>query len=133
MLRNRHLVIFISLSIVTAAGLLSKHYQGWGKEWVNDYSGDILYEIFWCLLIFWFVPRQKIIPIVALYVFIFTCVLEILQLSQATFLQIIRSTSIGRLLIGTTFSWWDFPHYFLGSCLGWLWLKQIDNFQSKKD
>ena len=125
MLRNRHLLIFISLVVITAAGLLSKHYRGPGNEWVNHYLGDVLYEIFWCLLIFWLVPRKKTIPIVALLVFILTCILEILQLSRATFLEEIRSNSMGRLLIGTTFSWWDFPHYFLGSFVGWLWLEQI--------
>jgi hypothetical protein len=27
------------------------------------------------------------------------------------------------MLIGTAFTWFDFPDYFIGSSLGWLWLR----------
>ncbi|ODS34777.1 MAG: hypothetical protein SCARUB_00037 [Candidatus Scalindua rubra] len=42
-----------------------------------------------------------------------TCFLEFLQLWHPPFLESIRSTFIGSVLIGTTFTWWDFPHYAL--------------------
>lgn len=35
------------------------------------------------------------------------------------------ASTLGRTLIGTTFSLWDFPHYVLGCVLGWLWLRQL--------
>jgi hypothetical protein len=56
---------------------------------------------------------------------VITCVLEILQLWHPPILEAMRDTWIGRLLLGSTFSWWDFPHYVLGSILGWLWLKKL--------
>jgi hypothetical protein len=48
-----------------------------------------------------------------------------LQLWHPPFLTAIRATFIGKLLLGTTFAWWDFPHYLLGCVLGWLWLQQL--------
>jgi hypothetical protein len=35
-----------------------------------------------------------------------------------------RSTFIGRCVLGTTFGWDDFPPYFIGAAVGWamLWL-----------
>ncbi|PMB33329.1 hypothetical protein CEN43_10430, partial [Fischerella thermalis BR2B] len=40
-------------------------------------------------------------------------------------LEQIRATLVGKLLLGTTFAWWDFPHYVVGCFLGWLWLRQL--------
>jgi hypothetical protein len=46
-------------------------------------------------------------------------------------LKPIRATIVGKLLLGTTFSVADFPHYFVGSLLGWLCLLWIHNFSNK--
>ncbi|MCA1992128.1 MAG: DUF2809 domain-containing protein [Coleofasciculus sp. S288] len=119
------LLTSVSLLIVTPLGILSKFYYGPAQVWVNDYSGDILYEIFWCLFFFLLIPTRKAITQIPLWVFAVTCVLEILQLWKSPFLEAIRATFIGRTLLGTTFVWWDFPHYAVGSLLGWLWLLQI--------
>ena len=93
--------------------------------WFRDYGGGVLYEIFWCLALFLFWPRKRNITKIALGVFAITCFLEVLQLWHPSFLQHIRSTFVGRTLIGTTFVWWDFPHYVLGCFIGWLWMKGI--------
>ncbi len=53
-----------------------------------------------------------------------TCVLEFLQLWHPLVLESIRSTFIGSTLIGTAFTWWDFPHYFIGCFVSWLIIKQ---------
>lgn len=57
-----------------------------------------------------------------------TCILEFLQLWHPPFLELIRSYLIGRLLIGTSFSWWDFPHYLVGCLIGWWWLAKLEKF-----
>ena len=123
--RNRSLLIFSSLAIVVPLGLFSKTYTGVGREWINDYSGDILYEIFWCLFLFWFFPRKAAISKIAFGVFIVTCAIEICQLWFYFVPSPIRSSLIWKLLLGSTFVWWDFPHYALGSFLGWLWMSWI--------
>ena len=129
-LDRRRILIIISLLIITPLGLFSKVYTGVAQEWVNDYSGDILYEIFWCLFFFWFFPSKKAIVTIPLCVFIVTCAIEVSQLWFSLVPISIRSSLIWRLLLGSSFVWWDFPHYALGSFLGWLWLLIID-LQSK--
>ncbi|MEH2192618.1 MAG: DUF2809 domain-containing protein [Nostoc sp.] len=57
--------------------------------------------------------------------FVITCILEFLQLLHPPLLNEIRATLVGKLLLGTTFVWWDFPHYGLGCVLGCLWLRQL--------
>ncbi len=130
--KNRRLLTFFSLIVIIPVGLWSKIYTGPAAWWVNDYAGGICYEIFWCLFIFFFIPKKKAIPTIVLWVFILTCLLEIGQLYPGTILALIRSYRIGRLILGTTFSWWDFPHYAIGCLVGWLWLDKIWQIQYKQ-
>ena len=115
----------LSLLIVTPLGFLSKLYYGPGYKWFNDYAGDILYEIFWCLFFFLLIPSRKAVRQIPLWVLIITCILEFLQLWKPPLLQQIRATFWGKTLLGTTFVWLDFPHYVIGCLIGWLWLWQI--------
>jgi len=112
--RSRWLLLVLCIIVVT--GFSFKAYSGPGCNWFNDYGAAVMYEIFWCLIVFLFVPSPKRIIPIALSVFLITSVLEVLQLWHPWFLEQIRSTFPGRALIGTTFVWWDFPHYLIG-CL----------------
>ncbi len=117
--------IIYYLIIITPAGFLFKFYSGPAESWFNDYGAGLLYEIFWILVIFFFLPSRKAIKKIPPFVFVFTSVLEILQLWHPWLLEQIRSTFIGRALIGTSFSWWDFPHYAIGCLIGWIWIRQL--------
>ena len=112
------------LLIVTAAGFAAKYYSGPGTFWINNHLAGLFYETFWCLLIAFFACKMPAIRI-ALLVFSITSVLELLQLWQAPFLTALRSTFIGRTLLGTSFSWLDFPFYVLGCILGWLLIQVL--------
>lgn len=118
------LIILISILVITPLGFLCKLYSGSGAKWFNDSFGGLLYEIFWCLVIFLILPRLKPVNIAA-GVFVVTCILEIMQLWHPPFLEVIRSDFIGRTIIGTSFAWSDFIYYVLGSTFGWLCLEKI--------
>jgi hypothetical protein len=120
-LQAQRLAALVSLLIVTPIGFASKFYGGLGAWWFNNYAGGILYEVFWCLLILLLWPGAPASLTVAC-IFAITCSLEFLQLWHPRFLQTIRATFIGRTLIGTSFSWWDIPHYFIGCLAGWFWM-----------
>jgi hypothetical protein len=117
--------VLVALFIVTPAGFLSKSYSGTGHKWFNEYAGGVLYEVFWCLVVFFFAPKKKYATTIALAVLLITCILETLQLWQPLFLQQVRSSFLGKALLGTTFVWWDFPHYVLGCLIGWLCMRAI--------
>ncbi len=125
---SQRLLTILSLLLVTPIGFLSKSYDGPAHEWVNDFGGDILYEIFWCLFVFLLIPNRKTVTQAPWGVFGITCMLEFLQLWKNPYLEAIRATFIGRTLLGTTFVGWDFPHYAIGCLIGWLWLKQLFRF-----
>jgi len=117
--------IFVALVIITPLGLFAKLYSGPGRYWFNNYGAGVLYEIFWCLVLFFFWLRRENITKIAASIFAATVFLEALQLWHSRVLEQVRSTFLGAALIGTTFSWWDFPHYLLGCTIGWLLMHRL--------
>ena len=118
----------IILLIITPLGFYTKFYSGPAAQWVNNSLGGSLYEIFWCLLFFIIFPQVKPLIITA-SVFIVTCFLEVLQLWHPPFLELIRSSFIGRTILGTSFSWNDFIYYFIGSGVGYLILTRLNKLK----
>jgi hypothetical protein len=114
----------VSLLVIVPVGFYSKFYAGPAANWVNNSLGGVFYEIFWCLLIFLFWGEGKPWSIAA-SVSVATCLLEFLQLWHPPFLEFMRSYFIGRAMLGTSFAWSDFPYYFLGCGIGWLWLSRL--------
>jgi hypothetical protein len=120
--------LLIALAVVTPLGLATKLAPGLDAPWIRFYAGGALYEIFWVILVLAVVPRWTPIR-VALGVLIVTSALEVLQRWSSPTLDAIRGTFPGRTLIGSTFSWWDFPVYVLGCSLAVLlvrWLARPD-------
>ena len=117
--------IVLALLVVTPAGFLFKFYSGPAQWWFNNYGAGLLYEVFWILVAFFFWPKKELVNRIPLWVFVVTCTLETLQLWHPWFLEKIRSYFLGRALIGTSFTWWDFPHYVIGCLIGWLFIKWI--------
>jgi hypothetical protein len=117
----RAILLIATVSIIPL-GLATKTYQGIGQEWVEQFLGDVLYQMLWIMLVCLVWVRVSAVK-VAIAVFLAASAIEFLQLWQPPFLQIARSHVLGKLVLGTTFTWCDFPYYFLGSVLGWLWIR----------
>ncbi len=121
---NKTLVVF-SLLLIIPLGFTFKFYSGPGNWWFNNYGAGVLYEIFWILLAFLVFHSKCSANLIPVYVFVVTCILEFLQLWHPPFLEMIRSSFLGSALIGTTFEWWDFPHYVYGCLIGWIWIRLL--------
>lgn len=117
--------IVFALLVVAPAGFLSKFYSGPAQWWFNNYGAGLLYEVFWILVVFLFIPTKRYVRRIPICVFVVTCALEVLQLWHPWFLQKIRSYFLGKALIGTSFVWWDFAHYVIGCILGWMVIEWI--------
>ena len=123
MVRSR-IAAAISLVLLVAAGFYTKVYSGPGAGWVNHSLGGAFYVIFWCLATVLVVPRLAAWPVAA-FVVLATCTLEVLQLWHPPFLEWLRSFFVGRTILGSSFDWLDFPYYFLGGVVGYLWLRGL--------
>jgi hypothetical protein len=106
-----------ALVALGGAGLAAKAWSGALAWWVRDYLGGVIYVAFWTVLARTVFPRARPV-LVVVNVLAATCALEALQLWKPPLLEAVRATWPGKALIGSTFSWLDFPHYFLGAWLG---------------
>ncbi|MGD2066620.1 MAG: DUF2809 domain-containing protein [Candidatus Bathyarchaeota archaeon] len=116
-----------SLFIIVPIGFYTKFYSGPAADWINNSLGGVFYEIFWCLVAFFFSQKRKPIHIASI-VLLVTCILEFMQLWHPIFLEILRDYFIGSIVLGTSFSWSDFPYYFVGCGIGWFWMNCLNKF-----
>lgn len=125
-LRGRTLLF---LCTVVAVGFALKFYSGPGRWWLNNWGASIAYEWFFMGLALVVVGSASRVGTIAVAVCVGTCVLEFLQLWTPDWLVAIRSTFLGRSLLGNAFSWSDLPAYPVGCLLGWYvlrWLARRD-------
>jgi hypothetical protein len=115
--------LLVALAVIVPLGFYLKlGYRGPFAPWVHDSFGGVLYVIFWCLAVALVLPRVAPSRI-ATSVLAATCAVEFSQRWHPPFLEWLRSFLIGRTILGTFFDWSDFPYYFVGAALGWLWLR----------
>lgn len=95
------------------------YYRGPGEYWLRFFVSCSIYEIFWCMVGFYFFNRRRYITKIVISVFFVTCVLEVLQLWNPPLLLEIRRTLIGMAVLGTSFFWTQFPFYIVGCIIAW--------------
>ncbi len=128
-MRLPYMITYASLAIITMLlGLLSRSSQIPWPDFVTLYVGDGL----WALLVFWGIcfcwPRgaDKSLALAALA---FSYAIELSQLYQAPWLNEIRHTTLGGLILGFGFKWSDLLAYVLGITLGLVFKRYcVDGF-----
>jgi Protein of unknown function (DUF2809) len=117
MLKTRLKSLLIAILLIPF-GLATRHY---GNEWMKLYAGDVL----WAAMIYWgfrflLVHKPKKTAFCALA---FCFLIECSQLYHATWIDQIRHTLFGGLVLGFGFLWSDLVCYSVG-VLGSYW---VDN------
>ncbi len=121
---KQQLIMIFTLIVLTPLGFLTKAYHGFAAHWVNDSLSGLLYVMFWCFVGYLLCPQCSVKKI-AVTVFLLTSVLEIGQLWHPEFLEMLRATYLGKVVLGTTFVWSDFIYYAFGAFLGFLWMRRV--------
>jgi hypothetical protein len=116
--RNR-LVYFLAGCVVVALGLGSRRYANGLPTFLAAYSGDAL----WALMVFvgigCLAPRWSSFRVAALAL-LFSFAVEFSQLYHAPWIDGLRGTRIGGLILGYGFLWGDLLCYAVGVAFGWL-------------
>lgn len=115
MKRNRVLYSLLTL-VVILLGLASRHYFN-GFPFVRAYIGDGL----WALMVFFgfaLVFNRWSVWSVALAALLFSVGIELSQLYHAPWIDSLRSTRLGGLVLGFGFVWSDLVCYSMGIALG---------------
>ncbi len=110
--RNRIIYIFLLLLIVVS-GLLSRRISDFLPELVNIYIGDAIWAIMVYLLVCIIFIKWSVFRVAAISL-LFCYVIELSQLYQAEWINNIRNTIIGGLVLGYGFLWSDLLAYAMG-------------------
>jgi Protein of unknown function (DUF2809) len=117
MLKTRFLSLTIAILLIPI-GLATRQY---GNEWMKLYVGDVL----WAAMIYWgfkflFAQEPKRI---AFYALTFCFLIEFSQIYHEPWIDQIRDTRLGGLVLGFGFLWSDLVCYLVGVglsyCGGW--------------
>ncbi len=114
--RNR-LLYSVMIIIVIILGLCSRKMANAIPSFLNTYLGDAL----WALMIFiafGFIFREMKTKIIALVGISFCYLIEMSQLYHANWIDNIRKTTLGGLVLGYVFSWSDLIGYAIGILVG---------------
>lgn len=118
---------FIYIVVVMILGISSRHFYNDLPKWLSLYIGDVL----WGLMIFFiigFLFKEKSSRYVAIISVIFSISIEISQLYHAPWIDNIRKTTIGGLVLGYGFLWSDIICYIVGITFGAIleiWLSRL--------
>ncbi|HPG38831.1 MAG TPA: DUF2809 domain-containing protein [bacterium] len=124
MKQKLRLYLLFILLVLIPAGIYTKFYHGPGQIWVYNYAGDILYAMFWYFLLLFAEPLLPPLK-TALVTLLFCSMMEFSQLFTSPLLEKIRSTFLGRTLIGVNFNTADIFYYFVGCGLACIIYKQM--------
>ena len=117
--------MFAILFAAAAGYVLKFHYHGPLGDFVRNWATSLAYEMFWIFAAFFVFPRRSAITRIAITVCIATIAIEFLQLWKPPWLQEIRRTFFGALVLGTSFVWTDLLAYPVGSAMGWFAARRI--------
>lgn len=109
--------LLVYVVAVIALGLASRKFPTLFPAIFGKYPGDAL----WALMVFVglaFVKPRASTAHLSVLAFAISCAIEFSQLYRAPWLNEIRGTTIGHLVLGSTFSWPDIAAYAVGVLVG---------------
>ncbi len=115
---------------VTVLGLASRSYPALFPAALGKYPGDAL----WALMVFCglgFISPHLSAPRLAVYTLLISYVDEFSQIYHAPWIDTDRSTYVGHLILGSTFSWFDMLAYTVGVAFGVLCQALVVSLRSK--
>jgi len=116
------IIYFLLIILTVITGLLSRHYSV-----IPLFIGDVL----WALMVYFimrFLLIHKSIKTITIYSLLFCYGIEFSQLYKTPWIDNLRHTLFGRLVLGDTFLWGDLLSYTVGIVIGIL----VDRFISTK-
>jgi hypothetical protein len=114
---HRRIKYLIAAIVVIFLGLASRRYSQFLPGFVAAYSGDTLWALTAVLGARMLFPRWSTLR-VSMASLVFAFVIEFSQLYHAEWIDQIRQTTIGSLILGHGFLWSDLLCYIVGVFIG---------------
>jgi hypothetical protein len=115
--------------VVTTCGLASRRYASYlpgflGQRFLGQYAGDTLWALLVYIVIAFARPAWPALRLAAA-AFAVSCLVEISQLYHAPWIDGVRATALGGLVLGFGFLWSDIACYAVGVLLGALFDRSL--------
>lgn len=114
---NRRLVYLLSAIVVLLGGLASRRYRAHLPSFVGDYAGDFLWALMLFLVVSFVLAGRPLLQRCILSLVVAFAV-EFSQLYHAPWIDGIRNTTLGGLVLGFSFLWSDLVCYVVGIAAG---------------
>ncbi|GAL83871.1 hypothetical protein MYP_1099 [Sporocytophaga myxococcoides] len=127
MKRNRVLYFFIIIGLI-GIGLAARKWKIFLPDLINVYLGDAI----WAAMIYFgiaFIFNRKSLSFIGVLSLTFCYCIEVSQFYHAPWIDAIRNTRIGALILGFAFLWSDILAYTLG--IGFSFLGEYFFFKGK--
>lgn len=115
-LYKKKVLYFLLFIFLTWLALATRNHKNWFCPLVVQYGGDTIWAAMFLFFLRIFFTKINIVKL-AIINFLLGAADETLQLYQAPWIQAIRHTKIGGLLLGFGFLWSDITCYFIGTLL----------------
>lgn len=130
--KDRSRVLYFILAIfVIALGLASRKYAHFLPAFIGQYAGDTLWGLMVFLIIAFIFNKRPSLHIAAAAM-LFSTSIELSQLYQADWINALRNTIIGGLVLGFGFLWRDILCYFIGILFGFTLDQRLNKDRRKK-
>lgn len=116
MIKTR-ITFFLCAVAVTIVGLASRRYQAVLPVFVGEYSGDTLWALMLFLLVSTLLAGRTVMSRAGISL-VLADLVEISQLYHAPWIDSIRKTTLGGLVLGFGFLWTDLVCYTVGIIIG---------------
>ena len=111
------IIFFLSAVAVVFVGLASRRYQAVLPEFVGEYAGDTLWALMLSLLVSALLAGRTV-AYRATISMVLAFLVESSQLYHAPWIDSIRNTTLGGLVLGFAFLWTDLVCYTVGIIIG---------------
>ena len=111
------IIFFLSAVAVVFVGLASRRYQAVLPKFVGEYAGDTLWALMLSLLVSALLAGRTV-TYRATISLVLAFLVEISQLYHAPWIESIRNTTLGGLVLGFGFLWTDLVCYTVGIIIG---------------
>jgi hypothetical protein len=125
-------VYALSAMVVAALGLLWRSRFLHLPPFMKKYGGDALWALLVFVLIRFIRPQMNVVSS-ALTALCVSVAVEFCQLYHAPWIEAIRVTRLGALILGSTFNWPDIPAYAVGILVGSLFDQSFQPRQTTRN
>lgn len=128
----RKLIYLILFIFFTWLAIATRTHSGWFHPFIVKYGGDTIWAGMFLFFLRIFFGRMKLWKL-ALICFALGVADETLQLYQAPWIQSIRHTRIGGLMLGFGFLWSDIVCYAVGILIAYLMVVVIERVVGERE